>query len=123
MRTPTSGWIRQGNELLQRNFDHKKLWFASRAINDEYHTQRRKRIPIKGIKYMSDTADAGSWDMDNPAKMIDFLEHQHDMINLTKAECALIQIKTSPQGTQTFDLPDNLKRQIRPSTLRYIRTL
>ena len=23
----------------------------------------------------------------------------------------MIQIKTTPQGTQTFDLPDNLKRQ------------
>ena len=56
--------------------------------------------------------------MSGGAKMIDFLEHQHDMISLTKAECALIQIKTSPQGTQTFDLPDNLKRQTGPHKAR-----
>ena len=118
LRTPTSGWIRQGNEMLQKNFDHKKIWFAARAINDEYHTQRKKRIPIKDIKYISEKADAASLSMTGGAKMIDFLEHQHDMISLTKAECALIQIKTSPQGTQTFDLPDNLKRQTGPHKAR-----
>jgi hypothetical protein len=36
----------------------------------------------------------------------------------TKAECALIQIKTSSQGTQSFDLPDNLKRQTGPEKAR-----
>ena len=40
------------------------------------------------------------------------------MIEITKAECALIQIKTSPQGTQTFDLPDNLRRQTGPDKAR-----
>ena len=43
--------------------------------------------------------------------MIEFIEHQKDMINLTKAECALIQVSTSSGGTQSFDLPSNLKRQ------------
>ena len=118
LRTPTSNWIRQANEMLQKNFDHKKLWFAARAINDEYHLQRKKRIPINDIKYLSEKADSNSVVLDKDAKMIDFLEHQHDMINLTKAECALIQIKTSPQGTQTFDLPDNLKRQTGPNKPR-----
>ena len=50
--------------------------------------------------------------------MIDFVEHQFDMIELTKSECALIQIKTSPQGSQTFDLPDNLRRQTGPDKAR-----
>ena len=50
--------------------------------------------------------------------MIDFVEHQTDMVDLTKSECALIQIKTSPQGTQTFDLPDNLRRQSGPEKAR-----
>ena len=116
LRTPSSIWIRQANEMLQRNFDHKKIWFAARSINDEYQKQRNKKIPITEIKYTSDKA-AGI-PMDKPSKMIDFLEHQHDMINLTKSECALIQIKTSPQGTQTFDLPDNLKRQTGPNKAR-----
>jgi hypothetical protein len=50
--------------------------------------------------------------------MIDFIEHQSDMIMLAKAQCSLIQIKTSPQGNQTFDLPDSLKRTSGPNKAR-----
>ena len=50
--------------------------------------------------------------------MIDFVENQKDMIDLTKNECALIQVSTTPQGTQTFDLPLNLKRQTGPDKAR-----
>ena len=32
-------------------------------------------------------------------------------MTLTKAECALIEVRSNPQGHQTFDLPQNLKRQ------------
>ena len=50
--------------------------------------------------------------------MIEFIEHQSDMLELTKVECALIQITTTAQGTQTFDLPPNLKRQSGPDKAR-----
>jgi len=50
--------------------------------------------------------------------MIDFVEHQGDMIQLTKNQCALVQITTSPQGHQTFDLPQMLKRQTGPDKAR-----
>ena len=45
------------------------------------------------------------------AKMIDFVEHQRDMMDLMKVQCALVQVTTSPQGTQSFDLPPNLRKQ------------
>ncbi len=109
LRKPTSNWIRQANEMLQSNFDHNRIFFASKAIDESYQTQRRKRIPIEKLKYLK-TADHGE-KMTKEAKMIDFVEHQSDMIELTKVECALIQITTTSQGTLTFDLPSNLKRQ------------
>ena len=40
------------------------------------------------------------------------------MLELTKNECALVQITTTPQGTQTFDLPSNLRRQTSPDKAR-----
>jgi hypothetical protein len=43
--------------------------------------------------------------------MIDFVEHQKDMMDLIKVQCALVQITTSAQGTQSFDLPRNLRKQ------------
>jgi hypothetical protein len=115
LRKPSSQWIRRANELLQSNFDHKRIWFASRAINDSYDTQRRKRIPISKIKFSNFIETEKQSDA---SKMIDFVEHQEDMMQVTKGECSLIQITTSPQGTQTFDLPRELKGQTGPEKAR-----
>ena len=116
LQKPTSPWIRRANELLQANFDHRKIWFGGRAINEHYHQQRNKNIPIKDLKFLR-TLDAED-KQSKMAKMIDFVEHQYDMMHLTKNQCALIQITTSPQGTQTFDLPPNLRRQAGPDKAR-----
>jgi hypothetical protein len=107
LRKPTTSWIRFANELLQSAFDHKKILFAGAAMNDSYSRERGKQIPIETLKFLK----GGGEEKEKGAKMIDFIEHQKDMIDLTKAECALIQPSTSATGTQTFDLPTNLKGQ------------
>jgi hypothetical protein len=106
LRKPISSWIRNANEMLQTAFDRKKIYFAATAMDDNYSMQRAKKIPIKDLKFSKyeDEKNIG-------AKMIEFIEHQKDMIDLTKAECALIQVSSSAGGTQSFDLPPNLKRQ------------
>jgi hypothetical protein len=109
LKSPTSSWIRNANELLQANFDHKKIWFAARAVSDNYQKQRNKKIPISTLKFLPPSI--ASEKESAAAKMIDFVEHQGDMVSLTKVECSLIQITTSAQGTQSFDLPLNLRRQ------------
>lgn len=116
LRKPTSQWIRTANELLQSSFDHKKIWFAARAVDESYHQQIKKKIPIKNLRFIN-SAEFDEKQSEG-AKMIDFVEHQQDMINATKAQCALIQIKTTPQGNQTFDLPDTLKRTTGPNKAR-----
>jgi hypothetical protein len=116
LRKPTSDWIRRANELLQANFDHKRLWFGSRAIDEAYNKQRAKAIPISKLKFLRLSEE--EMKQSNQAKMIDFIEHQYDMINMTKNQCALIQITTSPQGTQTFGLPTELRRQTGPDKAR-----
>ena len=115
LRKPTSNWIRQGNELLQANFDHRRLYFASRAIDESYTSQKNKSIPIADIRFLRSAEETKQ---SAGAKMIDFIEHQSDMIALTKNECSLIQITTTAQGTQTFDLPSNLRRQTGPDKAR-----
>ena len=116
LRKPTSDWIRRANELLQANFDHKRIWFGSRAIDDTYNKERAKKIPIDKLKFLRLSDDEQK--QSGAAKMIDFIEHQYDMINMTKNQCALIQITTSPQGTQTFGLPIELRRQSGPDKAR-----
>jgi len=69
----------------------------------------QKKIPISKLQFISH--ESYEEKQSDAAKMIDFVEHQEDMINVTKSQCALIQITTSSTGTQTFDLPQELKRQ------------
>ena len=115
LRKPTSNWIRIANEHLQANFDHRKMFFASRAIDDNFRSQTKKHIGIVDLKF-SNTLDSEK--ENEEAKMIDFVEHLSDMILLTKTECALIVVSTSSQGLQTFDLPANLKRKSGPDKPR-----
>jgi hypothetical protein len=116
LRKPTSQWIRRANEFLQSNFDHRRILFASRAIDDNYNAQRRKKIPIDKIQFLRTSQSAER--QTKEAKMIDFVEHQFDMMNLVKTQCSLIQITTSAGGTQNFDLPPSLKRQTGPEKAR-----
>ncbi len=116
LRKASSDWIRKSNELLQGNFDHKRVWFGARPLEDNYHLQINKKIPINDLIFLPNQKEVLK--SKGGAKMIDFLDHQHDMINYTKNQCALIQVTSSPQGTQTFGLPPTLRRQTGPNKTR-----
>jgi hypothetical protein len=75
---------------------------------------KEKRIyPIDKIK----------WDIKAPkaskgAMMIDLIDHQKYVVELTKSECANIEVVANPQGSQSFNLPQNLRRQKGPNRAR-----
>lgn len=106
LRKPSSHWIRSANEMLQAAFDHKRILFAGAALDDDYTRQKEVSIPIEEITFskLEDNQDAS-------AKQIDFIEHLKDMVDMIKVQCALIQVSTTANGTQSFDLPSNLKKQ------------
>jgi len=108
LRKPSSQWIRMANESLQSAFDRKKILFAGAAMNDDYNIQRKYRIGVKQLKFIRND---GNENASEGARMIDLVEHQKDMMDLVKVQCALVQITTSAQGTQSFDLPPNLRKQ------------
>jgi hypothetical protein len=108
LRKPTSAWIRLANESLQSAFDHKRIFFAGAAMNDDYNNQRKSRVPIDQLKFIRNDINEKA---PKGARMIDFVEHQRDMMDLIKVQCAMVQITTSSQGTQSFDLPPNLRKQ------------
>lgn len=123
LQTPTSGWIRRANEHLQGCFDHKKVKFAAEAVDSDFAIQKKAKIPIADLKFRNQLKDEElahyEEDMkDSKSKIVEFIEHQNNMIDLIKAESALIQINTSPQGHQTFDLPKNLRNQSGPNKTR-----
>lgn len=113
-RKPSSTWIRAANELLQSNFDHKRIWFAGRALNIDAFNGLEDKIKIKDLTFFR-----GSENENNlRAKMLDFIDNLHDNILATKEQCASIEVTTNPQGSQSFDLPPNLKRQTGPAKAR-----
>ena len=116
LRRASSDWIRKANESLQSNFDHKRAWFGTRPLEDNYLLQINKKIPIDDLIFLPNQKEVLK--STGSAKMIDFVDHQYDMVNYTKNQCALIQVTSSPQGTQTFGLPPSLRRQTGPNKAR-----
>jgi len=93
----SSNWIRKANELLQANIDYKKVWFASKttANGSEFDKQTMYKINL---------SQAGEENIG------EFIESQDNLVYQVKKQCALVEVRTTARGTQTFDLPLHLKR-------------
>jgi len=98
----TGTFIRKANEYLQACIDYKKIWFASRTGAHEsfFNEVINKSAPIDLMK----SEDKKDW------TILDFIENQDDFIYQTKKQCALVEHSSTSRGTQTFDLPQHLKR-------------
>jgi hypothetical protein len=98
----TGTFIRKANEYLQACIDYKKIWFASRTGAHEsfFNEVINKSAPIDLMK----SEDKKDW------TVLDFIENQDDFIYQTKKQCALVEHSSTSRGTQTFDLPQHLKR-------------
>jgi hypothetical protein len=98
----TSNFIRKANEYLQACIDYKRVWFASRTASDEasFNETIALNVPLELMK----TEDKKDW------TILDFIENQDDFIYQTKKQCVLIEHSTTSRGTQSFDLPQHLKR-------------
>ena len=93
----SSTFLREANEYLQASIDHKRIWFASRtaACGSFFDKVSAQAVPIKLMPY------------ENKGDLIEF---QDDIIYQTRKQCALVEVKTTAKGIQTFDLPQHLKR-------------
>ena len=93
----SSDWLRKANEHLQAAIDHKKIWFASKteANPEAFNKYSSQRVTLKNIPEPT---------------VLEFIESQDALIYQTKKQCTLVEVKTTARGTQTFDLPQHLKR-------------
>lgn len=98
-------WIRLSNEHLQSAIQHHRIMFGSPVKNDSDRERAKQgNIPIDRLKF-SNLPPAKSTD----DKLEDFLDNIELIVELTKRELALIELKVNMSGHQTFDLPENLK--------------
>lgn len=93
----TSSFIRKANEHLKASIDYKRIFFASKATANGSAFDRicSERVPIEMTQYES---------------VLDLIEAQDGLIYQVKKQCSLIEVKSTAKGTQTFDLPQHLKR-------------
>ena len=93
----TSNWLRKANEHLQACIDHKNVWFASKttANGGAFNKATSQHIPVQHT---------------GAENLLDLIEIQDNLIYQTKKQCALVEVKSTARGTQTFDLPLHLKR-------------
>ena len=93
----TSPFLRNANEYLQSCIDHKKVWFASRTTANEtaFNKAVSAKVDTKLTKHES---------------LLDLIEFQDSLIYGTKKQCALVEVKSTAMGNQSFDLPQHLKR-------------
>jgi hypothetical protein len=93
----STNFIRNANEYLQAFIDHKKIWFGSRLSPNPDAFQRASNQAIK-LKFQKGET------------ILDAIENQDNLIYQVKKQCALIEVTATAKGTQTFDLPQHLKR-------------
>lgn len=96
----TQEFIRNANQHLQTCIDHGKLKFASSA--EAHETVLKAQLAIELSK--DDCKDLGFEDL------LDLVSKQGEIITDTQKQCALIEMKSSASNLQSFNLPQNLKR-------------
>jgi hypothetical protein len=101
----TSEFIRKANVQLQGSIDHQKIWFASKTAANgrafDKYANARINVELTGSE-----------------SVLDLIEIQDTLIYSVKKQCALIEVKSTAKGTQTFDLPQHLKRSNSPARAR-----
>ena len=103
----SSEFIRNANDNLQSFIDYKKLWFASPIQANVYEFSKAEEF-----------AGQINYDIISEDNLATFMSTQDRLIKGTKDECALIEVKVTAKGTQTFDLPQNLRRNSSPNRAR-----
>lgn len=97
--------IRRMNEHLQNQINAGKVWFASPIGCDETMFKRMLGAFTPPYRF-KDNFDQ-EYDI---SRMDEFLRDQDNWVNETKAQCALIEVRTTPMGHLQYDLPQGLSK-------------
>jgi hypothetical protein len=106
----TSAFQRSANEYLQASFDYKNIYFASKLASNSVEADNYMDLDISPLTnnhpYFKDVS------------IFDYIEDQDRLIDLIKTQCALIELKSSALGGQSWDLPDTFRRSKSPDRMR-----
>jgi hypothetical protein len=105
----SSEWQRSSNEYLQSCFDHKNILFGGKIAAHGSSVSRAMSLDLSILSGHEDFKETTA---------SEFISNQDFLVDLTKKECALIQVKISTLGTMGFELPQNLRRTTGPTRVR-----
>ncbi len=104
-----SPFQKAANEYLQGVFDHKGMLFAGKIAANSAAAGHAMSIDLSMIK---DHEELGEL---TPSQ---FIDHQDYLLDLTRKECSMIQVRQTTLGTSSYDLPQNLRRTSGPNRVR-----
>lgn len=115
-------WIMKANMNMQSMIQQRSLLFSSH-INDEDRLEvlMKANVPVEKLHFSnnqehikldgSQLEEGDVTEFTRRSLMYELIDNVGEKILLTKKECSLIEVRTGPTGTQTFDLPPNLKNK------------
>ena len=104
----TTDFVRNANVHLQTCIDHKKVWFASHINPNGSALSKQSSVAIDTSLIRHSVPDLPNF-KEGLGVISEFIDVQDFLMDDVKKQCALIEIKTTVKGTQSFDLPVHLK--------------
>ncbi len=101
-----ASFIRGANEYLKYAFDFKNIYFAGKAQANYAEMQKMIDMDIGDIH----RTHPEFLDEKGFSSIDEFIVNQDVLIDLVKAECAMIQPSVTQLGHISYNLPSNLKR-------------
>jgi len=115
----TSRSVREMNEYLQACIDHKRIWFGSKINGNDIIMDKYTASGFENNFDLIHYFDKENATHRNYGKrMIELVDIQDNMVEQTIKQCSSIVVRSTPQGSQTFDLPQNLKRDTSVNRVR-----
>lgn len=109
----TLDFIRKANEWLQGCIDYKRIWFGGGIKANVNAFNKALSMPVN----VSELFDVASLDK-HESPLGYFIDNQEVLIKQTKYQAASIEVKTTSRGSQSFDLPQIMKRDASQDRMR-----
>lgn len=104
-----SAFQRAANEYMQGCFDHRNISFAGKIAANDGAATAAMNVDISVLHAHEDFKDMS---------VSEFMANQDHLVDLTKVECAMIQVKTTDLGTMSYGLAQALRRTTGPQKTR-----
>ena len=109
-----SSWIVKANQELQTNIDKRRILLATKMTEDEMKAAIEFGAPLDKFRFSAKDSLDGNYS----ERIIDFIERQADLVDLTMKECTLIEVKPTANGNLSFDLPSSMRKSNSPNKAR-----